>query len=152
MAFAMGRPDTLGSDLYHNRNYPRFQPIDPASSPSASPEHLDPPNCIVIQAMVDFSRITRSICHNIYLADTVLLKSVALAQQTETELEAWVDALPEAIRPARTLAEASSLRRARDAQWMKRQRLVLTIRTNFLPVAPGAEEHGGGVQTGNLLI
>ncbi|PKS06012.1 hypothetical protein jhhlp_007846 [Lomentospora prolificans] len=126
MAFAMGRPDTLGADLYHTRNFPQVQHIDtPMSTPSST---LDPPNCTIIQPMVDFSRITRSICHNIYLADTPLPKSVALAQQTETELEAWVDALPEAIRPARTLAEANSLRRARDAQWMKRQRLVLTIR------------------------
>jgi len=39
MSFAMGRPDTLGSDLYHNRRFPLTR-ASPASTPMSHKTEL----------------------------------------------------------------------------------------------------------------
>lgn len=121
----MGRPDTLGADLHHNRQFPLIK--DTANVTGNDSGLMDPPHCAIIKSMVDFSRITRSICLSIYLQDLSVPRTVALAFQIEEDLDRWVDSLPEAIRPTSPLGQSTSLRGAKDAQWVKRQRLVLTI-------------------------
>lgn len=129
MSFAMGRPDTLGSDLYHNRQFP----VTPDSRDTPSTDLLEPPHCAIIKHMVDFSRITRSVCLGIYLSDLSPPELLTRANQLERDLDGWVDELPETIRPSRTLVHKSSLGAVRDAQYAKRQRLVLTIRKPLSP-------------------
>ncbi|EEY15972.1 conserved hypothetical protein [Verticillium alfalfae VaMs.102] len=126
LSFAMGRPDTLGADLYHTRPYPFIQ-----GSPNADasqPELLEPLHCAIIKSMVDFSRLTRTVCLGIYLSDTPVLSTTALAFQIEKDLDRWIESLPEQIRPNITAGPPSTLKAARDPQWAKRQKLVLTIR------------------------
>ena len=128
MSFAMGRPDTLGVDLYHNRQYPQIQE-EKEPSPGLSSEVLDPPQCAIIKCMVDFSRIMRAVCLGLYMSSSPPSRNLSLAQRIESDLDKWLDDLPASIRPSRTFAhEISLLKSTKDAQWMKRQRLVLSIR------------------------
>ncbi|KAM0276266.1 hypothetical protein ACHAQH_006941 [Verticillium albo-atrum] len=132
LSFAMGRPDTLGADLYHNRPYPLIQ-----GSPgvdTSKPELLEPPHCAIIKSMVDFSRLTRTVCLGVYLSDTPVLSTTALALDIEKGLDRWIEGLPDVIRPYIVAGPSSSLRAARDPQWAKRQRLVLTIRYHNLRI------------------
>ncbi|WQF89904.1 hypothetical protein CDEST_14918 [Colletotrichum destructivum] len=126
MSFSMGRPDTLGADLYHNRLFPVIGEAEPESSAGGS-ELVDPPSCAIIKCMVDYSKIIRSICLGIYLPETTVPRTVQLAHQIDQDLQRWAEDLPEAIRPT-TSVEPRSLKSVREAQWMKRQRLVLTMR------------------------
>ncbi|PNH44394.1 hypothetical protein VD0004_g3306 [Verticillium dahliae] len=79
-------------------------------------------------SMVDFSRLTRTVCHGIYLSDSPVLSTTALAFQIEKDLDRWIESLPEQIRPNISAGPPSTLKAARDPQWAKRQKLVLTIR------------------------
>ncbi|GJD03588.1 C6 transcription factor [Colletotrichum higginsianum] len=126
MSFSMGRPDTLGADLYHNRLFPVIGEAETESSAGGS-ELVDPPSCAIIKCMVDYSKIIRSICLGIYLPETTVPRTVQLAHQIDQDLQRWAEDLPEAIRPT-TSVEPRSLKSVREAQWMKRQRLVLTMR------------------------
>ncbi|CAH0033315.1 unnamed protein product [Clonostachys rhizophaga] len=126
MSFAMGRPDSLGADVYHNRRYPAIRD-DPAYSGSP-PELLEPPHCAMIKAMVDFARITKSVILGIYLAESTLQQALALARQIEQDLERWLEGLPAQIRPSTSEDEPRPLKRIKDPQYAKKQRLVLKIR------------------------
>lgn len=123
----MGRPDTLGADLYHNRRFPLI--VGTPGTETSNPDLLDLPYCAIIKCMVDFSKITRDVCLKIYLADNTVPRTIELANQIEQDLDRWVQSLPEAIRPDSLVAHSTSLRSAKDPKWMKRQKLVLTIRT-----------------------
>ncbi|OHW97257.1 C6 transcription factor [Colletotrichum incanum] len=125
MSFSMGRPDTLGADLYHNRLFPVIGEND--TEYSGSTELVDPPSCAIIKCMVDYSKIIRSICLGIYLPETTVPRTVQLAHQIDQDLQQWAENLPEPIRPT-TSVEPRSLKSVKEAQWMKRQRLVLTMR------------------------
>jgi hypothetical protein len=129
MSFAMGRPDTLGADLYHNRRFPIIR--DDGSDYSDELGDSDSPQCAIIKSMVDLSKITRRICLGIYLPETITPRTVALAYQLEQDLDRWTDSLPEVIRPKYSVSEPRSLKSVRDPQWAKRQRLVLSIRKSY---------------------
>ncbi|AEO63828.1 uncharacterized protein THITE_2010769, partial [Thermothielavioides terrestris NRRL 8126] len=119
ISFAMGRPDTLGADPYHNRRFPL----------------LDPTYCAIIKPMVDFARITRKVCLGIYLQDSTTARTVALANQIERELDEWVDGLPGRIRPrTKPASEPETLRSSKEPRWVKRQKLVLLIRYHNLRI------------------
>lgn len=124
----MGRPDTLGADLYHNRQFPIIGETE--NEYSSSSDLVDPPSCAIIKSMVDYSKVIRSICLGIYLPETTVPRTVTLAHQIDQDLQKWVESLPEPIRPTGTV-QPRSLRSAKEAQWMKRQRLVLTMRKLF---------------------
>ena len=121
----MGRPDTLGADLYHNRRFPVTEVSQSAEGRDI--ELLDHAHCAIIKCMVDLSRITKSICLRIYLPQPTLAAAIAPVRELESKIEQWIAALPEAIRPIVPSAQDLGLQRARDLQWMKRQRLVLTM-------------------------
>ncbi|EGU88058.1 hypothetical protein FOXB_01404 [Fusarium oxysporum f. sp. conglutinans Fo5176] len=132
MSFAMGRPDTLGADLYHNRRFPRIS--NGQSETGMDSEMAEHPCCAIIEHMVHFSKITRNICLSIYLPETTIPMMVAMAGQIERDLEAWTQKLPEAIRPMGSSTQVPSLRGVRDVQWVKRQRLVLNLRYHNLRI------------------
>jgi hypothetical protein len=121
----MGRPDTLGADLYHNRRFPVTEISQPVEGRDT--ELLDHAHCAIIKWMVDLSRITKSICLRIYLPQVTLTAAITLVREFENQIEQCIAALPEAIRPIAPSAQDLGLQRARDLQWMKRQRLVLTM-------------------------
>uniref|UniRef100_A0A8H7TWF8 Xylanolytic transcriptional activator regulatory domain-containing protein n=1 Tax=Bionectria ochroleuca TaxID=29856 RepID=A0A8H7TWF8_BIOOC len=132
MSFAMGRPDTLGADLYHNRRFPRIG--NGQNETETDSEITEHPYCAIIEHIVHFSKITRNICLSIYLPETTIPMMVAMAGQIERDLEAWTQKLPEAIRPMGSSTQVPSLRGVRDVQWVKRQRLVLNLRYHNLRI------------------
>lgn len=125
MSFAIGRPDTLGVDLYHNRQYPQVDAE--ISDVQQNPDMIEPPHCAIIKCMVDFSRITRTVCQGLYLSDSPIQRNLLIAQKIEHDLDLWRESLPINIRPAKTFASSRSLKFVKDAQYMKKQRLVLSI-------------------------
>ncbi|OAG12437.1 uncharacterized protein CC84DRAFT_123194 [Paraphaeosphaeria sporulosa] len=134
ISFSLGRPDTLGADIYHNRRLPLVR-TDTETERTDS-EMSEPPHCAIINYAVDLARITRTICQKIYLPNPSIADMIILTNQIERELEMWVESLPSAIRPDTQIQfhQKPSLRSARDAQWAKRQRLVLNIRYNNLRI------------------
>lgn len=132
-AFSIGRPDTLGADLYHNRRYPMVLG-DPLAA-GTPPELLEPPHCAIIKYMVDLSRITRAICLHIYLSDLSLERAVEIGGQIERDLERWVESLPPALRPLGDSGQKRPLRAAMEPQYVKKQRLATTVR-EFAPNPP----------------
>lgn len=134
ISFSLGRPDTLGADIYHNRSLPLVG-LDTETG-HRNPEMTEQPHCAIINYAVDLARITRTICQKIYLSNPSITDMITLTNQIERELEVWIESLPSAIRPdtQNQLIQKPSLRSARDAQWAKRQRLVLNIRYNNLRI------------------
>ncbi|KAJ4304480.1 hypothetical protein N0V90_000006 [Kalmusia sp. IMI 367209] len=133
ISFSIGRPDTLGADIYHNRRLPLIKNDTVTEHDS---EMLEPPHCAIIGCAVDLARITRTICQKIYLPNPSIIDMITLTNQIERELDDWVGSLPPAIRPdtQNQLQQKVSLRSAKDAQWAKRQRLVLSIRYHNLKI------------------
>ncbi|KAI9172762.1 transcriptional regulatory protein [Paramyrothecium foliicola] len=126
MSFSMGRPDTLGADSYHNRRFPVIR--DDKQSPAGPSGLLEHPYCAIIKSMVDLSRIIKTIGSDIYNCQAMSLRTVGLAFRLIEHLEQWVESLPLTIRPPKQPRDLMSLQYARDPQWARRQRLVLTLR------------------------
>ncbi|ETN44079.1 uncharacterized protein HMPREF1541_10944 [Cyphellophora europaea CBS 101466] len=93
---------------------------------------LEPPPCAIIKIMVDFSQITKQVCVGVYLTDVDLHATFGRASQIEQGLDRWIADLPANIRPRLQSNGIISLRDARAPRWVKRQRLVLTIRYHNL--------------------
>jgi hypothetical protein len=125
----MGRPDTLGVDQYHNRQFPQIQ-YD-ASDDTQSPDMAEPRECAIIKCMVDFSRITRTVCLGIYLSPSPPQRNLSLACLIEHDLDNWLDNLPPEIRPSRTFEPSRTLQALKVPQYVKKQRLVFSIRMSF---------------------
>ena len=121
----MGRPDTLGLDLYHNRQFPQIHD-ELASNPNVL-EAAEPQDCAIIRSMVDFSRITREVCLRIYLSPSPFQRNQDAAYQIEQDLDSWFDNLPPSIRPSRTFETSKSLKALKDPVYAKKQKLVLSI-------------------------
>ncbi|KAJ5802099.1 uncharacterized protein N7503_004549 [Penicillium pulvis] len=132
IAFSLGRPDTLGPDQYHNRHYPII--VGDHLSAKAPSGLLEQPDCAIIKYMVDLSRITKSICLDIYLSDSTLEESVMLGGQIEQDLECWVESLPSALRPLNQTGQRRPLKAAIEPQYVKKQRLATTIRYHNLRI------------------
>ena len=111
MSFSLGRPDTLGSDLYHNIPMP---PVDESAT-------------AVIPVMVDFAKITRSVALEIYLSHKPPHEKLARAFQIEDDMISWLDHLPQGIRP-RLPGNETRVNRLRDPLYARLQRMVLQIR------------------------
>jgi hypothetical protein len=113
----MERPDTLGVDLYHNRQYPQIQDESPStpSSTALNPEMSEPPLLAIIKCMVDFSRITRTVCLGIYMSASPPQRNLSLASRIEQDLDNWLDELPGTIRPSKTYEIERSLKYVKDA-------------------------------------
>ncbi|KAF4460529.1 hypothetical protein FALBO_12685, partial [Fusarium albosuccineum] len=126
MSSAVGRPDSLGADVYHNRHYPAIKG-DPACC-EQSPELMESPSCAMIKAMVDFTRIIKAVILGIYLADSTLDQAISKSRKIEQDLERWLENLPVEIRPNRNHVQARPLKATKDPQYAKKQRLVLKIR------------------------
>jgi hypothetical protein len=121
----MGRPDTLGADLYHNRRFPLIK--NGITGSDEPPEMLDPAYCAVIKCAVDLARITKTVCLGLYVSDSPAQKNVALVNQIEQDLDLWFESIPSPIRPSKTFSNTRTLKAVRDALYVKRQRLAVTI-------------------------
>lgn len=119
LSFALGRPDTLGLDEYHDRPLP---PVDDSEF-------------AIIPLMVDFARIVRRIAIGIYHSRVSWQQKLLRAQGLEGELDGWIAGLPERIRPASpsSLSSSSSfstgaLAALRQPKWCRQQKIVTEIR------------------------
>ncbi|OJD37401.1 c6 transcription factor [Diplodia corticola] len=111
LSFALGRPDSLGMDDYHNRPLPPIAGTD-----------VD-----IIPGMIGLARIMRAISVKVYLHRLSLAQKLQGAMNIEMEMDAWVARLPEAIRPQFT-SDVGRHSRLGDPPWAYYQRLVLQIR------------------------
>ncbi|EKG10155.1 Transcription factor fungi [Macrophomina phaseolina MS6] len=111
LSFALGRPDSLGMDDYHNR------PLPP----------MDGTDVDIIPGMIGLARIMRAISVKVYLHRLSLAQKLQGALNIEMEMDAWVARLPEAIRPQFT-SDVGRHSRLGDPPWAYYQRLVLQIR------------------------
>jgi len=125
----MGRPDSLGVDLAHNRQFPL---IDGEASEGVNPDMIQRPYCGIIRSMVDLSRIIRNVCSDIYLSSELAQNNLEAAQRIEQDLDYWLDNLPSSIRPVRAFALSRASTSIRDAHYMQKQRLILSISTKCL--------------------
>jgi len=131
----MGRPDTLGADLYHNRPLPMTTSSADGVSGGASQsiELLEPPQCAILELMVDFSRIIRRIRLELYVVESPATGELGVALQhaasIEQDLDRWLDSLPVPIKPQHGPVQNASLKSAKEPQYAKKQRLVLAIST-----------------------
>lgn len=110
LSFALGRPDSLGMDDYHNR------PLPP----------MDASDVDIIPGMIGLARIMRAISVKVYLHRLSLAQKLQGAMNIEMEMDAWVARLPEAIRPQFT-SDVGQHSRLGDPPWAYYQRLVLQI-------------------------
>ncbi|KAE8326305.1 fungal-specific transcription factor domain-containing protein [Aspergillus sergii] len=132
LAFSIGRPDTLGADIYHNRRYPIT--TGDALNDGRAPELLEPPQCAIIKHMVDISRLIRTICVNIYMSNLTLEKTIAVAAQIQQRIERWVETLPPELRPLTEVGQRRPLKAAMVPQYVKKQRLATTTRYHNLRI------------------
>lgn len=111
MSFALGRPDTTGMDVYHNREVP---PIDDSEY-------------AIIPIMLQLCRSMRNISTGIYLTKENLAMKLAKALQLEGELDAWFANLPPRLK---TEDEPNILSQGPPEPeiWRKLHRLVLKLR------------------------
>lgn len=111
MSLSVGRPDTLGMDKYHNR---------------AIPER-DDSEYAIIPWMVDFAQIIRRVSVQIYHSRITFHEKLQRALQIETEMDSWLEELPDRIKPD-IWGRKTSGSALCDPKWARRQRLVLGIR------------------------
>ena len=111
LSFSLGRPDTLGHDLYHN------VPMTP----------LDDSETAIIPVMVDFARIIRDVSMDIYLVRRTPKDRLARAFQIESDLLAWLNQLPPPLCPPLPGAPLRS-KGLRDPLYARLQRMVLQLR------------------------
>lgn len=111
LSFALGRPDSLGPDQYHNRILPQKDKTETA----------------IIPALVYLARIIRRVCTHIYLSEGPLDTKVNEALKIEEDMDVWVSQLPVWLS---TIIDSSQMpnKIVKEPQWSKLQRLVLGIR------------------------
>ena len=83
-SFALGRPDSLGHDIYHSRPLPEVEESTTA----------------IITCMVELAKIVRRVSTSVYLSDDGLPDKLRTAEEIDFELEKWIGGLPEIIRPS----------------------------------------------------
>jgi hypothetical protein len=111
MSLSVGRPDTLGLDIYHNRRLPEIESTEVA----------------IIPCMVEFGRIMRKVSVEIYHSKVPLQQKLRTAIFIEQEMKEWIVRLPTNIRPDISNRE-TYLGGLKEPNWSRRQRLVLLIR------------------------
>ncbi|KAK4947786.1 hypothetical protein LTR10_013294 [Elasticomyces elasticus] len=111
-SFALGRPDCLGADIYHNR---------------AMPLLVEDNETAVLTPMVDFAKIIRKVSVCVYLTSTPIATRIENANRIETEMDQWLLTLPKAIRPqVNDLSDNMGI--MKDPMWAKKQRHTLKFR------------------------
>lgn len=111
MSFALGRPDTLGMDEYHNRHLPE----------------CDDSMYAIIPCMVGFARIIRRVSLEVYHSKESLAEKMRVALQIEKCLDTWLVCLSDKLKPNFS-GEPLPFESLREPKWCRRQRLVIGIR------------------------
>lgn len=112
-SFALGRPDSLGHEIYHSRSLPAVE-----ESPTA-----------IITCMVDLAKLVRKVSISVYLSGDNIEGKLRTAEKIDSELEQWIGRLPQIIRPSfpETTGDDTGLRSA-IPMWANRQSHTLLFR------------------------
>ncbi|TID17494.1 putative c6 transcription protein [Venturia nashicola] len=111
LSFALGRPDTLGMDFYHNRPVPM----------------LNNSETDMIRATLDLSMVIRDVTASVHQKAIKVAERLSQASKLEQELNGWLAQLPEKIRPT-SGTDVLNSGSIHDQQWTKLQLFVLNIR------------------------
>ncbi|KAJ9608056.1 hypothetical protein H2200_007044 [Cladophialophora chaetospira] len=111
VSFALGRPDALGLDVFHNQNMP--------------PTNDNTEHCI-LTPMVEFARIIRKVSISIYMSAYSLSERLANAAQIEPGMDAWIESVPVIIRPSFHGEQVSVM--SRETKWARKQKHTLKLR------------------------
>lgn len=120
-SFALGRPDSLGPDEYHNQSLPVVFDLDVANAA------LEDYVLQVVPSMVELSRIMRKVGLRLYADKCVIDERIARVQALETDLKFWKQGLPAHFQPVRLPTERS-LKSGHSATYVKKQTVVLHLR------------------------
>lgn len=112
LSFALGRPDTLGDDIYHNRV------IQPVGNTEAS----------IISLMLPLSRIMRKVAPYLYLNQLDIAEQLRTTAVLECELQNWLEEIPSRFQPLLDRwTESDSC--VYGAPWIRMQKFALAFRT-----------------------
>ncbi|KAE9962620.1 hypothetical protein BLS_000106 [Venturia inaequalis] len=111
LSFALGRPDTLGLDFYHNRPVPK----------------LNNSETDIIRATLDLSMVIRDVTAGVHQKAIKLAERLDQASKLEQNLDGWLAQLPEKIRPT-SGTDVLNSGSIHDPPWAKLQLFVLNIR------------------------
>ena len=111
MSFALGRADSLGADIYHNRPLPPILDSEIA----------------ILTPMVEFARIVRTISASMYTPSTSIDRRLELAAEIEQKMDEWLQTLPEAIKPQLN-GSFQNITMTREPMWAKKQKHTLRFR------------------------
>jgi hypothetical protein len=111
LSFALGRPDTLGNDSYHNRI---LQPIGDTEDS-------------IISLMLPLARMIRKISPTIYLDQASIGEQLKRTVSLEQEMQSWLEEVPFRFQPllGRWTESESCLF---GAPWIRMQKFALAFR------------------------
>lgn len=114
MSFALGRPDSLGLDVYHNQIMPQ----------------IDDSETAILPTMVELARLVRKVSVSVYLSAISVAERIETAKGIESEMDGWILSLPQMLQPRlgdrRDPTEPAGI--VKDPTWAKKQRHTLTFR------------------------
>jgi hypothetical protein len=110
MSFALGRPDSLGLDIYHNQTMPAVDETEDA----------------ILATMVGFARLVRKVSVSIYASAQSTSERLAIAAEIESEMDAWLASVPSIIRPTFHGEQSSTM--IKEPKWAKKQKHTLKFR------------------------
>lgn len=91
-------------------------------------ETSDGPECAIINVMVEFCAVAREVSLHIYMSTLPIQDKILRAIEIDRHLDSWADNLPSGLEFCRTSTVSKSLKSVKDPNYLKLQRLVLTIR------------------------
>lgn len=137
-SFALGRPDSLGSDGYHTQSIPGTR------SNADSTKHV---LLRIVPCMIDLSRMIRRVAIDIYAQPSN--ERLFQAQKFDAELEDWYSRLPAHLQHTQiTLAKKDSLKPRWPTTYNKKEFLVLRLCES----AAGAEITSNAMLTAQQVI
>ena len=111
MSFSLGRPDSLGLDIYHNQT---MLPVDETET-------------AILTAMVDFARLTRRVSMSVYASSQPFAERLEHAMQIQHDIAMWADSLPVSLSPLRK-AETRLSTTSAGPKYAAKQRHTLRFR------------------------
>jgi hypothetical protein len=125
-SLALGRPDSLGPDEYHNQEIPGTTGSYETGHSTTSPHVLQ-----IVPCMVSLSRLMRRVSLRLYTVPCTEREAISRTRELDAELGCWLQALPPHFRPAERSTKDFSLKPRRPASYIKKQLAVLMIRTDW---------------------
>jgi len=115
MSFALGRPDTLGNDMFHNNKIPE-----------GSTRELG-----IILEGIELAHLMREVSTEIYLSHAPLEERAKSAERIVKKVYQWRQGLREPVK-AQPGNDTSNLKTLRDSKWAQCQRLTLETRMLYV--------------------